>query len=51
MCLSCGYYNGRQVMDLEAKKQKRDARLKAKEEMIRGQRSEAENAPETEEKK
>ena len=35
MCLSCGYYNGRQVMDLEADKAKRDARIKAKEERIK----------------
>ncbi|MCF7816025.1 MAG: 50S ribosomal protein L32 [Candidatus Pacebacteria bacterium] len=35
MCLSCGYYNGRQVMDLTAEKAKRDARIKAKEERIK----------------
>ena len=35
MCLSCGYYNGRQVMDLEAEKSKREARIKAKEERIK----------------
>jgi len=35
MCLSCGYYNGRQVMDLAAEKAKRDARIKAKEERIK----------------
>jgi len=35
MCLSCGYYNGRQVMDLGTMKAKRDARIKAKEERIR----------------
>jgi hypothetical protein len=34
MCLSCGYYNGRQVLDLVAEKAKRDARIKAKEERI-----------------
>jgi hypothetical protein len=34
MCLACGYYNGRQVMDLTAEKAKRDARIKAKEERI-----------------
>ena len=34
MCLECGYYNGRQVMDLTAQKAKRDARIKAKEERI-----------------
>jgi large subunit ribosomal protein L32 len=35
MCLSCGYYNGRQVMDLEALKAKRDERIKAKKERIK----------------
>lgn len=35
MCLSCGYYNGRQVMDLESLKVKRDARIKAKKERIK----------------
>lgn len=34
MCLSCGFYKGRQVMDLAAEKAKRDARLKAKQERI-----------------
>ena len=37
MCLECGHYNGRQVMDIGAEKAKREARLKAKEEMIKGQ--------------
>ena len=35
MCLECGYYNGRQVMDLEAEKAKRTARMKAKAERIK----------------
>lgn len=35
MCLECGFYNGRQVMDLGSLKAKRDARIKAKEERIR----------------
>jgi len=35
MCLSCGFYNGRQVMDLVALKAKRDARLKEKKERIK----------------
>ena len=34
MCLSCGFYNGRQVMDLVAEKAKRVARLQAKHERI-----------------
>ncbi len=35
MCLECGYYNGRQVMNLEELKAKRDARIKAKKERIK----------------
>ncbi len=35
MCLECGYYNGRQVMDLESLKAKRDARMSAKREQIK----------------
>lgn len=34
MCLNCGFYNGRQVMDLTSIKAKRDARIKAKHERI-----------------
>lgn len=45
MCLLCGYYNGRQVMDLESKKAKRDARLLAKREAISAQ---AESVPPSE---
>lgn len=37
MCLACGFYNGRQVMDLKAEKSKRDARIKAKQDLIRNQ--------------
>lgn len=37
MCLECGYYNGRQVMDLASEKAKREARIKAKEERIRNE--------------
>lgn len=37
MCLECGYYNGRQVMDLKAEKEKRDARLKEKRERIKAE--------------
>ena len=29
MCLECGYYNGRQVLDLAKAKESRTARLKA----------------------
>jgi large subunit ribosomal protein L32 len=49
MCLECGYYKGRMVVDMAAKKKAREARLQAKREMIAG---EAENAtPSTEETK
>ena len=37
MCLECGFYNGRQVMDLKAKKESREARLQAKREAISAQ--------------
>lgn len=36
MCLECGFYNGRQVLNLTAEKEKREARLKAKREAIAG---------------
>ena len=35
MCLACGFYNGRQVIDLVAQKDARNERLKAKAERIR----------------
>ena len=37
MCLECGFYNGRQVMDLAKKKQEREARMQAKRERIRAE--------------
>lgn len=37
MCLECGYYNGRQVMDLEAKKKAREERIEKKRELVRSQ--------------
>lgn len=49
MCLECGFYNGRQVLDLAAEKEKRTERMKRKAEAINAQQEEA--APsETEEK-
>lgn len=36
MCMACGYYKGRVVIDLAAKKKAREARLEAKREAIRG---------------
>ena len=37
MCLQCGFYKGRQVMDLKAQKEKRESRMNAKKEAIRSQ--------------
>ncbi len=37
MCLNCGFYKGRVVIDLLKKKQDREARLKAKREAIMGE--------------
>ncbi|MCD5381929.1 MAG: 50S ribosomal protein L32 [Candidatus Pacebacteria bacterium] len=34
MCLECGFYKGRQVLDIEAQKAKREARMQAKRERI-----------------
>ncbi len=48
MCLSCGYYNGRQVMDLASEKVKRDARIKAKEEKIKNELGVTAPTPSTE---
>ena len=41
MCLSCGFYKGRQVLDLEAEQQKREERMKRKAEAISAQNEEA----------
>lgn len=35
MCLECGFYNGRQVIDLAAQKKAREERMQAKREAIR----------------
>ena len=52
MCLECGFYKGRQVMDLTAKKEAREARMQAKRERIKAQAAELAGeeaeAPETE---
>ncbi len=37
MCLHCGFYNGRQVMDLKSKREAREARMQAKREAIRSE--------------
>lgn len=45
MCLSCGFYKGRQVMDLKAQNEKRAVRMQAKRDAIRSfSTSEAESA-------
>ena len=44
MCQACGFYNGRMVIDMQAKAGKREARMIAKKEAIAGQQtSEAED--------
>lgn len=50
MCLACGYYKGRQVLDLSSLKTARDARMKAKRDRIRtesGTATPATPAPDT----
>jgi hypothetical protein len=42
MCLECGFYKGRMVMDMSAKKQAREERLKAKKEAIQANQGEME---------
>ncbi len=37
MCLQCGFYKGRQVIDLAGQKEKRTARMQAKKEAIKAQ--------------
>lgn len=49
MCLHCGYYKGRQVMDLTAERVKREARIQAKHERIRAESGMQQPQAETEE--
>ncbi len=53
MCLNCGFYNGRMVIDLLTKKKARDARISAKKATIRGEENEntAASTPEAAPKK
>ncbi len=51
MCLECGFYKGRQVMDLKGQKEKREARMQAKKEAIRSQAAGEAEPVLTEEKK
>lgn len=53
MCLDCGFYKGRMVLDMASKKKSREARLDAKREAINAQNPEATavEAPKEEEEK
>ncbi len=42
MCQDCGFYKGRLVIDMKAKKEAREARMLAKKERREGERAEAE---------
>jgi large subunit ribosomal protein L32 len=42
MCLECGFYNGRMVLDLASKKKAREERMQAKKEVIKGEAPEEE---------
>jgi hypothetical protein len=48
MCLQCGFYNGRQVIDLQAQKDSRTARMQAKKDAIKLQTGATEPEPLTE---
>ena len=50
MCLDCGFYNGKMVVDMKAKKDARDARIGAKKEMLRSQAGTEAIQPEAEKK-
>lgn len=41
MCLECGHYKGRMVVDMAAKKKARESRLQAKREAIQAQTGES----------
>jgi hypothetical protein len=47
MCLACGFYNGRVVIDLKAKAEARAARMQAKREAIRAEAGAPEAEAET----
>jgi hypothetical protein len=47
MCLNCGFYNGRVVIDLAAKNKEREARMQAKREAIRAEAGDTTPAVET----
>ena len=37
MCLGCGFYNGKMILDLATKKSEREARMNAKRDAIKSQ--------------
>ncbi len=43
MCLECGFYKGKMVIDMSAKKKSREDRLSAKKEAIKAQSGEVES--------
>ncbi|MEZ4104245.1 MAG: 50S ribosomal protein L32 [Candidatus Paceibacterota bacterium] len=43
MCLDCGFYKDKVVIDLSTKRKDREARIKAKKEARKGEAEEAEN--------
>ena len=45
MCLDCGFYNGRMVLDLATKKKEREERMHNKREARKGQESTPEETP------
>jgi hypothetical protein len=51
MCLNCGFYKGRVVIDLLAKKRDRDARMAAKAAARKGEEAAPEALPATTEAK
>lgn len=46
MCLDCGFYNGKLVVDMASKKRAREERMQAKKEAIRAQSGESETPEE-----
>ena len=47
MCLECGYYKGRMIVDMAAKKKAREERLKAKKEAIAAEQGQFADEEET----
>lgn len=51
MCLDCGFYKGKMVMDMTAKRKSREERMQAKKEAIRDQSGAQETPAEVTESK